>query len=715
MRNRTTDRPAIEHLGNAGTGMHREVFTISDAALGHITDMLSTFYQSGSYGCMREQISNGWDAALEADVTPRIDVSIAGRFQDVQQVVIKDNGCGMSLAHFKRYYCGYGESSKLHSENQAGMFGVGAKSWLALSDTATIRTVTMDGEQTIGILSQDEDGRVVADIPDNQVTVDPSEHGTTVTIPLQDHRQSAEVESAVRRAAFAYPSNTVYLNGEALKTLANEVESTEAVRHGNLYFLNEQSRWEGSLNFLNVLQGGIIYPVDNDWLADDELSDVPLSDALLRGGYFYGRVGAIIMELPHDSVLPTPQRDGIRDTRRNRRVIVEKFKEAINAMVAERQAQYNAQTWGDAIMSHTNFTGMFSGFKEGTFNWNGKTISSVIDFREMEGGNRTIFCKHEGRKAAPAANFEARHLENLTVYRGFTPDDLSSRKFIYHYNTPIRTGNRSTVYFAILPENDTEGFEYEWLSVGKEDSPEYSEYTREEVYAVQPRATRSSQNRQSYSPTLYDLYVFDAEGDMGVQSVPLKDVPSDVQFIAQVEDKVHMLREDKILKGRTVLGLRNRQSASTFEKRRPNAERLDLNDLYRDKMESELLTEPMQVFMTERTHLLRDRMFNNLKRVTGELPQSSEVRQRLEAITELSDQWSQLGETYRWWANRASILNSVQEEICKPRESFGTWFRENYPLASMFAHNCYDIGEDHNAMGKKHVIMYINAVEAEEE
>lgn len=706
-RTRTMKRDPIEML-TGDDEVTRKVFTISDAALGHITDMLSTFYQSGAYGCMREQISNGWDAALEAEVTPRIDVTISGRFEDTCQVIIRDNGCGMSPAHFDKYYCGYGESSKTVSENQTGMFGVGAKSWLALSDTATILTNTMEGEQTLAILSQDEDGRVVADIMPDRPTVDPSEHGTTVTIPLRDNRQVREVEEAVRRAGFAYPSNTVFVNGEAVGSLSQSVEAGEAIRHENLYFLSPLARREGSLNALNVLQGGILYPVEEAWLGEDDMST-----SLLRRNWHYGwNRGAMIMELPHDSVLPTAQRDGLRDNRKNRRVASEFFVKSVAEMVVARQAEYDAQAWGDAIRSHVQFEDVFPYFAAGTFNWRGKTISNTLD---LTGANVPVYRKRKGERASRAQMLPGDALEGLTVYRGFTADDLSARKFTYHYNAPIRDGNTGEHYFVLLPEGDTEGIEYEWLSVGKDDSPEYTEHTREEVYAATPRTPRSRASYGGYSPTLYNMYDFDAEGHCTTRHVSLRDVPSDVLYAPAFASKMPAIRDDKILKDCTVLGLRERQQVSTFTDRRPEAQVLDIDALYRDLVENDLKSEDMQTYLSERRGLSGhriQRMKESLLKINAKLPRSSTFRKRAEEYLAVVEHNTDLARRYSQWVMRMNLLNLrvIREEFSAERETTSEWMVQNYPLLGSLIVNTTFEGD---TLVGKHMIMYIKTVEAE--
>jgi hypothetical protein len=95
---------------------------------------------------IQELTANGWDAIKrrielgDTDFLPEIIINLDS---NTHEITFTDNGCGMTREQVETIYSVFGGSDKRNIANEVGMFGLGAKCFLALTDTATVRTVSM--------------------------------------------------------------------------------------------------------------------------------------------------------------------------------------------------------------------------------------------------------------------------------------------------------------------------------------------------------------------------------------------------------------------------------------------------------------------------------------------------------------------------------------------------------------------------------------------
>ena len=196
---------STETLFDATSADQRFKMTISsenaDVLLAELSDLSS---DKGAYA-VREAFSNAYDATKASDdptspIEMRLERVIAGCIPDgvIARILLNaydksksdiygictvtDHGIGMTRSDVERYFCQYG-SSKKDGRETVGSKGLGAKAPLAVSDWFDVVTCR-DGKRTHVKVTREDDGNFGEVISCEDCPSD--EHGTTVTIPVND-------------------------------------------------------------------------------------------------------------------------------------------------------------------------------------------------------------------------------------------------------------------------------------------------------------------------------------------------------------------------------------------------------------------------------------------------------------------------------------------------------------------------------------------------
>lgn len=196
---------STETLFDATSADQRFKMTISsenaDVLLAELSDLSS---DKGAYA-VREAFSNAYDATKASDdptspIEMRLERVIAGRIPDgvIARILLNaydksksdiygictvtDHGIGMTRSDVERYFCQYG-SSKKDGRETVGSKGLGAKAPLAVGDWFDVVTCR-DGKRTHVKVTREDDGNFGEVISCEDCPSD--EHGTTVTIPVND-------------------------------------------------------------------------------------------------------------------------------------------------------------------------------------------------------------------------------------------------------------------------------------------------------------------------------------------------------------------------------------------------------------------------------------------------------------------------------------------------------------------------------------------------
>lgn len=516
---------------------------ISEEMEGMVTSMLTHFYRNPEYATAREMLANGYDACIEAGVTPRIDVTTSGMLASTAEVVFIDKGIGMTREIFENIFAAYGESTKRHTDAFTGGFGLGCKTPYTMSDTFTVIT-SRDGIKTLGMFTRDEDDFGNADFMDLGET---DETGTTITIPLSRNNVRA-MEQAVRRAAYAMPSDTVYLNGNRCPSIHDN-----SFALGDTIVINEYM--EGMGNW-NVLMGGILYPLDN-------INFLPET-----GRMRWGRPNATVVFVADvGDFKPTPQRDELQDIRSNRDKITERyntFRSAAHAMLSQHLSENYSHF--EAIAQCRNHGNWFSMVTSNSIvdvcNWNGKTLKGEIAIP-----NKTIHTKKYRSNLTTSSVVTVAGIKDGSVvaYVGMDASNLYDRKFVMDFNARAKANANDTVNFIFLDEGEV--IEHEWLIVGGENS-QVELVTRDVVYAVRPRATQRA--RQSAYTTTYTVRSYKSDGTFDARDLHVEDVPSDVQMVKMPNWTALTEMYPQFFAGRNILVLRSGQQEDVMKRRIPH-------------------------------------------------------------------------------------------------------------------------------------------------
>lgn len=170
---------AIKSESNFDSESHE--FTLDANSLGHLMEVLTKLYSNPGQAIVREYITNGIDANIEAGnddpviLVPPNDMS--------PELKIIDSGIGMSKSDLINVYSKYGASTKRNTDTQAGMLGLGSKSALAYTHQFIVSSVKQGFRNTVMIHRNNNGGISMTFIQDSVPTDDHS--GTTVTIPIK--------------------------------------------------------------------------------------------------------------------------------------------------------------------------------------------------------------------------------------------------------------------------------------------------------------------------------------------------------------------------------------------------------------------------------------------------------------------------------------------------------------------------------------------------
>lgn len=676
---------------------------VSDEMTGHITDLLATFYESGPYGCIREQVSNGVDAAHNKGVTPQVDITLDGDLSDSLQVIIKDNGIGMSPEVFTDRFAALGESTKRDTlpENErtgpveTGMFGVGAKSWLAIGDTATALTIH-EGVKTLGIFTKDDEDRVRFDAIPMGPTDEPS--GTTITIPLRDREQKNDILRAVRRVGAIYPEGWVSLNGANVLSIYSENEGVEQITD-NCWLFNRFAVEEflpSTRSQFWVIQGGIVYPVPSEWMSEkrDELQEAGLM--VMTSNYWRSR-GTLVVEVPNKSLRPVPQRDGLRDTRANRNKATEMVAERALAAMVKFQEDLDAKTYVEAIEMPFH-----KALDKQKFTWQGKSLNSSIT---LEGTDR-VWCKTQGERIRQVDTLTMQGYKNLVIYKGISAEDTTRRKFVMDVNARLRANHDAHLY-VYLAGDDEPSFSQDWCEIlTAQATVEHTVVTADEVFAVRPRAARASTS--SSAPTTYDLCTYDSEGNQTFEEVRVSAIPEGV-FYTVDSAVLTQLGYYKMLKNMQVVCLRPRQQDEVFERRVPTAKPLPVKNLVEAEAEADLTEDVILCARLNQRWMGRGQT-RRWEAISEALPSASPTRQKIARYLTLRES-VESREVSTKWLNLSIYSNAIAERL-QAHTLNSPWeeLDEEFPLIAGIRE--YTL-VDHASASKvrEHVQQYVRLVE----
>lgn len=271
-------------------GLSSKKATIDEANMGKLWDILQDPYKNPIGAVVREYVSNCFDSHAEAKFIKenslediRKTYPVYNKIDDTELVQLKqqlqvfnddavfvnlkttddkyewtaeDFGVGLSPQRIEDVFCSYLTSTKEHTNDVIGAFGIGSKSGLSYVDVLFIRT-RYNGTEYQYMLRKGEEGPQL-----DTLSIEPTteRNGTEIKINIKDYSDYYDFKQECREQ-LAYFDN-VYFGPEC------KIE--------NDYKLLEGKNWIASsngnpYNGLHLCLGKVAYPIDWDNLGIDQI------------------------------------------------------------------------------------------------------------------------------------------------------------------------------------------------------------------------------------------------------------------------------------------------------------------------------------------------------------------------------------------------------------------------------------------------------------
>lgn len=270
-----------EYLGN----VQENRVGIDKSNLDFITTLLtSNLYSKPLESFFRETVANAYDSHVEAGTNEYILILIQDTNQyKTYRISIRDYGTGVSPERFDKIYKNIGSSTKRHSNDFIGMFGIGRFSCLSCADVAHI-TSYYNGKKYSYVMYKNGGG---INIDQLSVTEGDFKNGLEVSIEKYIYNNNDLVE-AIRGLCLFDRLHISYKGNNS--TISSKVAdfNNRKITHFNTF--SRCSLLQGS-NFFKV--GNVIYDCEKDWLRTHD---------------------GLIIDLPIGSVDITPNRETLQFT-----------------------------------------------------------------------------------------------------------------------------------------------------------------------------------------------------------------------------------------------------------------------------------------------------------------------------------------------------------------------------------------------------------------
>lgn len=311
----------------------QEVVAMSVADNGEVLkSLITTIYSQKEKTVVRELMANAFDSMIGAGKgDEQIDVYLPTSLDPC--FIVRDYGEGMTHDFVMRLYSSLGESTKRNTNSQTGMYGIGSKSPLSITDTFTLRCFDKpgwnNGPHVVGDIDMNETGRIrlytifideqnrpkightfdVLPRPDDRAELG----GCEVKVPVGPDKRRALLEG-VASQQFCWFDKPVKFDGAL-----DEVEDSfyKSITHvsENLYLAD---RGKGSSSYrsksgwsLYARQGSATYPVTEGEVAHHLTDDVVAAIRALSGD---NESRHIMIDIPIGTIRATLAREALQYT-----------------------------------------------------------------------------------------------------------------------------------------------------------------------------------------------------------------------------------------------------------------------------------------------------------------------------------------------------------------------------------------------------------------
>ena len=210
-----------------------------------------TQYSDAIGSIVREITSNCFDSHKQAGVDRPVTIKINRSHTlegDTDNIEFIDYGTGLTPEDVRTVFAKFFKSTKEHTNDQIGMFGIGAKSPLAYTDLFEVDTF-VDGTEYNYLVASSADGPVIK--PVDQGSTDRT-NGTIVRVPIKSGDRY-KFKDAIKKQ-LAYFDNIEYVNIDINEDLTTY--------KGNHFVYREDSPFSK----IHVCFGKVYYALDYDQL-----------------------------------------------------------------------------------------------------------------------------------------------------------------------------------------------------------------------------------------------------------------------------------------------------------------------------------------------------------------------------------------------------------------------------------------------------------------
>jgi hypothetical protein len=276
-------------------GNNTKVATINQSKIAKLQYLLTNgLYSDGMGSTIVEITNNALDSIIQSGKDPMknpVYVYIERNSNGKWQLRIVDNGLGLDETEFSDVVMNYLTSTKEDDNNLIGAFGIGAKSWCSISNTATF-ICRKDGVERNFLCYKGEQFLKYDKVYEKTTT---EENGVTFILPISEYNYWTYQEKAKQKLAY-YDNVILSFNGS--------VESNTIYREEDFQIATMSKN-----SYIHFSLKDVYYTINWESLGIKPI-DVPIC---LRFSLT-------------DGIMPTPSRENIIYTEETKQLIINKIK-----------------------------------------------------------------------------------------------------------------------------------------------------------------------------------------------------------------------------------------------------------------------------------------------------------------------------------------------------------------------------------------------------
>lgn len=404
-------------------------FNINHENFSAIMDMLNQYADPAS-AVLREYVSNGIDAVQGTDGAS---VTVILPDENSAELVIKDNGIGMSAEFMQGTLSYYANSTKKNDGGSIGEKGIGSKSAFSVSDRFTIESVH-DGMKATAVNDKNAGGLQITTVKTDEG------NGTTVSIPVDDENIRQSIRNKASLTLCGFDSDVLHV----MNADGSDYEGMYFIDRDNMLFhVNDSLAFDlCRRNDFNIIQGGVRYAVSGDIIrsidnrldpfhrdsAGDRAKGV--IDAIdARIGFSRYRGASLTLYVKPNTLKTNPSRESIISTPENVDAIINAIADAYDDIYAPNDGVEDARRRIDGLVRRYLENPVFA-----DLDWNGASklnysVDTFMQFDYDDDGHCTY------RKKPVSLGGHVFH-ESLTLA---VPADVETAVFVREYKHSSRS------------------------------------------------------------------------------------------------------------------------------------------------------------------------------------------------------------------------------------------------------------------------------------